>query len=222
LPEPRDIFQRGSEVGWVIVASDIPRLGGPYSDVPDKLLAKMDISRPSVCLAAGEILTPDLDAFLEDIETLLGVPVSLWRLEEEPPTEMAGAGLMILVGGIVEDWISGLENSLIGELVLQSLNHGGVIFAVGPAAAALGTWTFPTAEDDLAPGLTWLPGAVVLPGEASTAEMESLRELLESQPKAYALGLREASLVAFGPAGEIEVWGEAQPLLILGKGWSDA
>jgi len=222
LPDTQDIFQRETEAGWVIVSSDIPRLGGPYSDLPENLLSKMDISRLCVCVAAGEMLTPDLDAFLEDIETLLGTPVSLWRLEEEPPAELAGAGLLILVGGIVEDWTAGLESTLIGELVLQSLNGGGVIFAIGSAAAAIGTWTFPTTEDDIVPGLKWLPGALILPGEASPSDVDKVRQLLETQPKAYALGLREASLVAFGPAGEIEVWGEAQPRLILGSGWSEA
>jgi hypothetical protein len=222
VPDSRQIFQRGGDTGWVIVSSEIPRLGGPFSDLPENLLAKMDISRPTVCLAAGEALTPELDGFLEDIETLLGVPVGLWRLEEEPPTEMAGAGLLILVGGIVEDWIAGLESTLVGELILQSLSQGGVILAIGSAAAALGTWTFPTTGDDLVPGLTWLPGALVITGGASGAEMGKVRQLLETQPRAYALGLSEASLVAFGPAGEIEVWGDAQPRLILGSGWSEA
>jgi len=221
LPDTEDIFQRETEAGWVIVSSDIPRLGGPYSDLPERLLSKMDISRLSVCVAAGDILTPDLDAFLEDIETLLGTPVGLWRLEEEPPVELAGAGLLVLVGGIVEDWTAGLDNTLIGELVLQSLNQGGVIFAIGPAAAAMGTWTFPTVDDDIAPALKWLPGALIMPGEGSPSDLDKVRQLLEAQPKAYALGLSEASLVAFGPAGEIEVWGEAQPRLILGSGWSE-
>jgi hypothetical protein len=221
LPDTEDIFQRETEAGWVIVSSDVPRLGGPYSDLPERLLSKMDLSRLCVCVAAGEILTPDLDAFLEDIEILLGTPVSLWRLEEEPPAEMAGAGLLILVGGIVEEWTAGLDNTLMGELVLQSLNQGGVIFAIGSAAAAMGTWAFPTIEDDIAPALQWLPGALILPGEASPSDLDNVRQLLEDQPKAYALGLSEASLVAFGPAGEIEVWGEAQPRLILGSGWSE-
>jgi hypothetical protein len=222
LADTRDLFQRGTDAGWVIVSSDIPRLGGPFSDLPENLLSKMDLSRPSVCVAAGEMLTPDLDGLLEDIETLLGVPVSLWRLEEEPPEEMAGAGLVILVGGIVEDWAAGLDHSIIGELVLQSLNRGGVILALGPAAGALGTWVFPTTEEEIVAGLNWLPGALILPGEPSPGDVDKVRQLLERQPKAYALGLSEASLVAFGPAGEIEVWGEAQPRLILGSGWSEA
>lgn len=70
MPDTEDIFQRETEAGWVIVSSDIPRLGGPYSDLPERLLSKMDISQLSVCVAAGDMLTPDLDAFLEDIETL--------------------------------------------------------------------------------------------------------------------------------------------------------
>jgi hypothetical protein len=222
LPESQDIFQRETEAGWVIVSSDIPRLGGPFSDLPENLLSKMDISRPCVCVSAGEVLTPDLDGFLEDIETLLGTQVGLWRLEEEPPAELSGAGLLILVGGIVEDWTGGLDSSVMGELVLQSLNRGGVIVAIGPAAAALGTWVFPTAEDEIVAGLKWLPGALILPGASSPAELDKVRQLLETQPKAYALGLTDASLVAFGPAGEIEVWGQAQPRLILGSGWTGA
>ncbi len=97
-----------------------------------------------------------------------------------------------------------------------------MIVAIGPAAAAIGTWTVPTSEDDIVPGLKWLPGALILPGEPAPADLDKVRTLLEDQPKAYALGLREASLVAFGPEGQIEVWGDAQPRLILGSGWSEA
>ncbi len=61
MPDTQDIFQRETEAGWVIVTSEIPRLGGAFSDLPERLLSKMDISRPSVCVAAGELLTPDLD-----------------------------------------------------------------------------------------------------------------------------------------------------------------
>ncbi len=182
----------------------------------------MDLSRPSVCLAAEDVLTPELEGFLEDLETLFDVPVGLWRLEEEAPVELAGAGLVILVGGALEDWTNGLESTQLGELVLQALNQGGVILAVGLAAAAMGTWAFSTENGELVSGLAWLPGALILTETLVDEEMELVKALLERQPKAYALGLGASSMIAFGPAGEVEVWGDEQPRLILGAGWSGA
>jgi hypothetical protein len=220
VASPQEIFHRDLASGWILASRDIPRLGGSYADMPEKLLGKMDLSRPSVCLAAGDVLTPELEGFLEDLETLFNLPVGLWRVEEEPPTELAGAGLMVLVGGSLEEWISALDNTQLGELVISALNQGGVILAVEWAAASLGTWAFPTDGGEPVPGLAWLPGALVLPYTPTEDELGFVRSLLERQPKAYALGLTEASVVAFGPGGEIEIWGEEQPRLILGTGWS--
>ena len=222
MTRPEDIFQHSSTSGWIVVVSEAPRLGGAFPHLPERLLEKMDISRPTVCLAAGDSLTPELNAFLEDVEALLGNPASLWQLMEEPPSEMASAGLMVLVGGVVEDWVSGLDNTLVGEVVLQCLGRGGVIFAIGDSAAALGTWFLPSGEDEIREGLNWLTGALVLPNEPEPAELDAVRGLLAGQPKAYALGLAGGSLVAFGPQGQTEVWGETQPRLILGGGWAEA
>ena len=58
---------------------------------------------------------------------------------------------------------------------------------------------------------------MILTGEATPSDLDNVRELLESQPRAYALGLSETGLVAFGPGGQIEVWGETQPRVILGR-----
>jgi hypothetical protein len=70
--------------------------------------------------------------------------------------------------------------------------------------------------------LGWLGAALVVPGQDTPAELASVRQHLTANPKAYALGLSEYTLVALGPEGEIEVWGASKPTIILGQGWRES
>lgn len=217
---PDEVFRRPPEAGWVLLASNVPSLGGEFPLLAEGLLDRMDLSRPSVCLSPGSEVNLETEAFLEEIETLLGLPVVKIDLEEEPPSELANAGLLILEGGEVDAWIASLDSTLLGEVVLQGLGQGALILAIGPPAAALGTWAL-TPDEEIMDGLNWLPGAIVLPETAEPSGIEVVRNLLADQPRAYALGLTHQAVIALGPKGEIEVWGPDQPKIILGSGWSE-
>jgi len=72
----------------------------------------------------------------------------------------------------------------------------------------------------LVPGLGWLPGAIVLLGETDPMECAEVRDGLGGPGKKYALGLPPGAILAIGPEGEAEVWGDVRPTLALGRGWS--
>lgn len=222
MTSAEEVLQHSSQSGWLVLASQIPRLGGETPELAERLLERMDLSRPPVCLTAEESPPQGLDLLLEEFETLLGVRPAVLPASLEPPTELAFVGLILLTGGTTSYWVEALENTLLGEVILQALQQGGVIFAVGPAAGAVGSWALPDSAREPISGLNWVAGAVVLPGEAAPGEQEHVRAILRDNPKAYALGLADHTLVALGPGGEIEVWGESQPTIILGQGWSEA
>jgi len=49
--------------------------------------------------------------------------------------------------------------------------------------------------------------------------VRGVTELLAAEDHSYAVGLGEGSVLALGPRGEVEVWGEARPTVTLGRGW---
>lgn len=221
MSRAEDVLHHEGRAGWLVLASQVPRLGGETPELAQRLVERMDLSRPPVCLSMQEKPAEGLDLLLEEFETLLGVRPAILSAELEPPAELALVGLILLTGGRTSAWVEALDNTLLGEVILQALQQGGVVFAMGPAAGAMGSWSLPQGAGELLPGLSWVAGAVVLPGEGDPAERDPVRELLRENPRAYALGLAEHTLLALGPAGEIEVWGEAQPKIILGQGWGE-
>lgn len=221
MSRAQEVMHHESEAGWVVLTSQVPHLGGETPELAERLLERMDLSRPPVCITAADKPPKELPELLEEIETLLGVRPALMELGLEPPAELSMVSLMILAGGSVHGWVQALDNSLLGEVVLQALSRGAIILAIGPAAGTVGTWALPPEAEEALPGLGWVGGALVLPGETAPSELDPVRSLLHQQPKAYALALAPHTVVALGPGGEIEVWGEAQPTIILGQGWSE-
>jgi hypothetical protein len=51
-------------------------------------------------------------------------------------------------------------------------------------------------------------------------ERAEIWDKLGGPGKNYALGLPPGAIVAIGPEGEAEVWGDIRPTLALGRGWS--
>lgn len=222
MSHAEDVLRHGRDAGWVVLASRVPQLGGETPSLAEHLVKHMDISRPAACLLLGGAEPAGLDSLLEEIEVLLRLQPAVLAAELEPPAELANASLILLAGGTSAEWVERLDQTLLGDLVLQALADGAVLLAIGPAADAAGTWWLDPKSSALTAGLGWVVGAVVLADETSPSDHEPVRALLQERPRSYALGLDEHTLVALGPHGEIEIWGEHPPTLILGKGWDQA
>jgi hypothetical protein len=219
LTHAEDVLHHESDAGWVVLASQVPRLGGETPALAEHLVERMDVSRPAACLVSPDGEPAGLDLFLEEIEVLLQLQPALLDASLEPPAELANASLIMLVGGSNQEWIERLDQTLLGDLLLQALADGAILLAVGPAAGATGTWSLSDDGESLLDGLGWVVGAVVVADGSTPAGHEPIRMLLGERPRSYALGLGQHTLVALGPHGEIEVWGDYQPTVILGKGW---
>ena len=221
MSKAEELIRHQGDAGWVVLASQVPRLGGATPELADHLVARMDLSRLPVCLVSPPA-PDDLNLLLEEIETLLGVTPAVQDANLEPPAELAKVALLILAGDTTNRWVERLQDTLLGEVVLQALGGGAIIVAIGSVAGAVGSWYLADDGETVAPALGWLGAALVVPGQDAPAELASVRQHLTANPKAYALGLSEYTLVALGPEGEIEVWGASKPTIILGQGWRES
>lgn len=216
------VFQRDTHTGWLILSAEVPTLGHDYPELAEHIVQRMNLARPAASLLLGPIPPSGWLELLEGLEALFGHPVVPVSPDQPPPAELVNAGLVLLGGGDELAWMDALQGTRLEELILRALRDGALILAAGPVSGILGTWAILPGQDDPQPALNWLPGAIVLPEGGDPSDREEVQELLATGPQGYALGLQPLSVVALGPAGEIEVWGETKPVLVLGQGWQDA
>jgi hypothetical protein len=200
------------------MADALPEIGGAHRDLGERLLEHFDLSRPPACIAVPGADTTPVEEMAEILEGWLDVAVPLLAPREMTAEDWRAAGLVILAGGPAESWVEALTPSTATSSTLDAIGEGSLVYAVGGAAEALGSWMFPVGG---APreALGWLPGGVILPGRADPAEVDGLTKLLAREDHSYALGLAEGAVLALGPQGEVEVWSESRPTIALGRGW---
>ena len=184
-----------------------------------RVLGVMDVAGPVVLvvLSPGEVEqgASELAVFTDPS----GLPGSVVVLD--PPgggnpslLEVLGEAALIVIAdcGPDESLRQALEESGASDVLLEALRSGSVIIAEGAAAEVLGQ---STGGEEPAPGLGWLPGAVVrthyLPDRPCPA--------LPQRSHLYRLGLGEGAALALGPGGSVEVWGQPSPVVALGTGW---
>ncbi len=215
-----EVFRKVPGDGWLVLAAAIPELGGPTADLMERLLGRLDLSRPIAAIAAPDSDADQVNEFLESIEDWLSTETGLLELDTDLETEgWEGSGLLLLVGDDPELWIEALRAEA-GERLRTGLERGAVVLAVGGAAGALGEKALAGMRPgELVDGLAWLPGSLLLhaPGDEDLGEV---RNWLQADLPRTALRLQTGSIMALGPQGEVERWGEPAPELILGRGWS--
>jgi len=128
----------------------------------------------------------------------------------------------VLLGGEAGEWVDWIGGHLFRGTPQEVIAEDSLLLAVGAAASALGTWWFDAREGKIARGLGWLMGAVVVLSEVDPGEIEPVLDWLEAQKGIYAMGLQPGAILAVGPGGELEVWGDQAPTVLLGRGWEKA
>ena len=225
MSEPHKVFRRPPSEGWLVLSGLVPSLDSEMPQLAENFLPKLDLSRLPFCLSGDNAINDDLQAFLEDIEILLDSPVSVLRTHQLTPSTfqeiIEAANILVMAGGDVNHWIDVLD-PLKSDIEVNDLLGGGkLVFAVGPASSALGSW-FLVGDEEPAGGLGWLTGAIVIPEVEKPGEVHSVKEFLSQHKFSYALGLPRGAVLALGPKGEIEVWGIASPSVALGIAWGDS
>jgi hypothetical protein len=224
VSEPRQVFRRPSSEGWLVLSGLVPSLNSEMPQLAENFLPRLDLSRLPICLSGDDAIDDELQSFLEDIEILLDSPVTVMRVNELTQNTfreiIENANMLVMAGGDVQSWIDLLDPLKLDSEVDDLLGGGRLVFAVGPATSALGSWVF-CEDDEPVEGLGWLTGAIVLPEVDKPGEIPPVKELLSQQRLSYALGLPRGAVLALGPRGEIEVWGIASPSVALGIAWGE-
>ncbi|MEJ2010779.1 MAG: hypothetical protein P8X64_00975 [Anaerolineales bacterium] len=219
-----NVLQRPGSMGWLVLGDCHFHLS-TEDPVVQRMLQLVDPARQVLMLEAGPALGTGAD-FSEWISELIGQPLVRLDPAAENVVQIReawlNAGLIFLIGDRQDRW-----REFIGEWLFQGypeeiLADSSLMIASGMSAGAMGTWMLERSGGDLVGGLGWLEGGVILPGEGQPSSESAVLELLEGMEPAYALGLPEASRLALGPNGEVEVWSDISPAIVLGRGWIDA
>jgi hypothetical protein len=200
------------------MADALPEIGGTHRDLGERLLEHFDLARPPACIALPGAELSRIEQMAESLEAWLDVAVPLLEPHAMTTEDWRAAGLVILAGGRAQAWMEALMPPSQASSVLEATAEGSLVYAVGGAAEALGSWRIPL-DGPPREALGWLPGGVILPGSADPAEVDGLTELLAREGHSYALGLAGGAILALGPQGQVEVWSESRPTIVLGRGW---
>lgn len=113
-----------------------------------------------------------------------------------------------LGGGVTDHLLEALAGSPAAAALADRLVSGGVVVAIGAAAEAVGQVARSLLGKVPTAGLGWLPGGVVEPNFDPDHD-HRLRRLLATPGVGWGLGIGTGSAVALGPAGAVEVLGDA-------------
>ncbi|MEW6568763.1 MAG: hypothetical protein AB1449_11480 [Chloroflexota bacterium] len=218
ISDSQQVFRRAGGKGWLALACHLPAFDEGSGMLTEKLLDHMDLSRPPRLVLGPDANREIVDSFLENIEVWLGGRLWPEDLAVAMAESWAESGLVVLAGGPWHHWVAALAS----QPRMDFLAEGTLLYAAGSAAEALGAWVFPAGEQEPAPGLGWLPDAALLTGVGDPASCPAVREFLSRMRRSYAVSLPAKSVLALGPAGEVEVWSQVPPTVALGVGWRQA
>jgi hypothetical protein len=213
------LFEGFKSQGWALLAGALPSIGTAFPDLAERLLERIDVSRPPLGIKPSGAQPGPLMAFIDELEILIEMPGEVLDVGQEAADRLADAGMVVLAGGSTHDWLQALFHSPFEQSLVEFLQDGHLVLAAGSSAGALGAWTFEEGVYELTEALGWLPGAVVLPGIHDPGSLPEVRRILSTEVRSFALGLPRDTALAIGPRGEAQVWSQAAPKLVLGKGW---
>lgn len=218
---PESVFRRIPGSGWLVLLGSNPELGGETADLMERLLERLDLSRPIAAIAAPDADTDQVNELLESFEEWLGVEAGYLELDTDLDQEgWEESGLLLLEGDDPELWVEALRGE--GQRRLhQAVEQGSMILAVGGAAGAFGAHILSSVRPRaLVPALNWIPESIVVL-DPEEAHGDSLRSWVQAEPRRLILRLESSSILALGPDNQVERWGPAAPEILLGTGWGE-
>ncbi|RPJ01000.1 MAG: hypothetical protein EHM39_03970 [Chloroflexi bacterium] len=214
------IFRWPSGLGWLVLSGGGPLDSDDNTSIEAAVLTRTVSQGPLAYIwAASDLESADRHMdLLSDLGARTGYLVDV--LTEDDSTlfrQLSEAGIIILGDGPRQET---LRDALAGSAlrgIEEAFVQGATIYAVGASATLLGAYV--VEDGELKPGYRWLEHAAILPGY--TAERaEFLHGVVQQVPDGYGLGLGHGAALAFGPLGEVEVWGNQAITITLGKNYA--
>jgi hypothetical protein len=222
-PSPQ-FFQHRCNSAWLALATHESLLPPYLFDLSLEMAALIDETAPILVVQKSEqdegILTP----LLEQLSDAVGSGrIVRYSLDEVDLNEhQGGIGGLILQGGSPQDWVKAVPRLQWKEKESAS-PFIDLVLLTGAPCSAVGQWMLsdPT-PDVVVPGLGWLPQGIVTPGLDHPADLGPVRGLLSDEPRSFAIGLPPGAILAIGRSGELEIWSDVKPGILLGKGWGQS
>lgn len=208
-----DILHWTTGSGWLVLSGGADAGG----EIRSMALSRLKAHGGVAYLGFNEA---SADAALEDMEDLgapTGYLVNIVTEDDESIQKQLVDASMIVIDDSVsaDEWCSSLPGAAMNGM-RDALDQSAVVLAEGTGAAALGGYIL-SDEGQFTEGLGWLQKAFILTGVSSPTESEMARKLLEADPKAIVVSIGIGSALALGAEGQIEVWGERQVAIALGR-----
>ncbi|HYO88238.1 MAG TPA: hypothetical protein VER79_06285 [Candidatus Limnocylindrales bacterium] len=204
------VFRWREGRGWLILA------GGSQEGTRAQVLSRASADGAVVVLAlpGGEA-----EWVLEDLEDM-GAPAgylvdTVMESDDELRFRIGEAGVVVL--SAVGDPVA-VRSAVAGAAldgIAQAFANGGIVLAEGAAAQAFGAWLL--SEGAVPDGFGWLDNLVIDIGPPPVGG-EAVA-VLEMYPEGVALALADDAAVAFGPDGQVELWGSRRVAVTLGAAY---
>ncbi len=224
--------------GWLVLLGGGDWRRGETEHVDAQLLSLANLDRPMVALLADGS-TADADDLLDHYTSLGGpggVALSLPMVTRDQLQAasflslLEEAGILYLGGENPLPLVNNLHSTAALATIIEGFStlQGLTLIGSGAGAAALGRWVFsPQPPYQQAMGLGFVMNAVIAPHFKGTEQSPILRALphIDTGPRVDAqtgesvpallrtllgLGIPDATALALGPQGQIEMWGDGQ------------
>ena len=199
--------------GWLILSAGGDQSLGVMDDIRASALTRITIDGGVAYVGLNEADHDDLIEEMGDMGAPTGYFVNV-RVEDDVTIRdlLAEAGMILLPAEVD---VMSLRDALQGaalEGMTSALARGAVVLAEGESIRLFGVLM-----QEGASGIGWLENAFVVPNVSSISEAVSAREILKSGAAEVAVGVGDGSALVLGPDRRVEVWGDGNITIALGK-----
>ncbi len=217
------IFERRGSRGWVILAGESPQVRGSESSALDPIINLLQDEGALVILAPGGEIPSSSQLFVDDflarfggslkiVDPLDGDQTLIWATCQK-------AQVVLATGGNRDDWVRLFNEEHLPADPDSIVAENSVFIAMGSLISVLGEWIYDPDSDQITDGIGWFTKAIFLPGLEAPASNKRVRQKIETQMKSYAISIAPDTIIGVGPQGKVEIWSDAAPEILLGKGW---
>lgn len=217
------LFQRRAGSGWLVISGGGEFAGEFNLEILGQVFSGAVSHNPFVYIgAAGS--SEDADAVLDaiaDIGGRTGYVVDIITEDDETLWEqIAETGIVIIGdGGQDERLASGLQGAAL-EAISAAYENGATVFGHGVGGLVLAAWWI--GKQKAQAGFGWLEKAVVVinKDEETAPEIDLFHQFLSDHPDLFGFIMKPGAAVAFAPDGNLEVWGNKEVTIALGKNFA--
>jgi hypothetical protein len=221
MAQKPELFRHTFNSAWLALATH-EALYPPYLyDLSLEMAALVEETAPVVIVQASDGQEQTLAPLVAQLNDTLGSD----RIHSQTLSDVdfsahqGGIGCLVLQGGSPVDWVQD-KPKFEWETSPSDSPLIDLVLLIGAPCAAVGEWMISAPNPEIVvPGLGWLPHGIVTPGLGHPADLAPVKDLLLDEPRSFAIGLPSGGILALGPTGELEIWSEVKPGILLGKGW---